>query len=30
MNKEKKNRKALGWWQNLNAGDPKKNMEIFT
>jgi hypothetical protein len=28
MNK-KKNKKALGWWQNLNAGDPEKNMEIF-
>ena len=28
MNKSK-NKKALGWWQNLNAGDPEKNMEIF-
>ncbi len=26
---KKKNKKALGWWQNLNAGDPEKNMEIF-
>lgn len=25
----KKNKKALGWWQKLNAGDPEKNMEIF-
>lgn len=28
MKKKNKN-KALGWWQNLNAGDPEKNMEIF-
>lgn len=26
---KKKNKKALGWWQKLNAGDPEKNMEIF-
>lgn len=26
---KKKNKKALGWWQNLNAGDPEKNVEIF-
>lgn len=29
MNRKKKNQKALGWWQNLNAGDPEKNVEIF-
>ena len=27
--RKKKNKKALGWWQNLSAGDPKKNIEIF-
>lgn len=26
---KKKNKKALGWWQKLNAGDPEKNIEIF-
>ena len=25
----KKKKKALGWWQKLNAGDPEKNIEIF-
>lgn len=27
--RKKKKKNALGWWQNLNAGDPEKNMEIF-